>query len=142
MKVTARHIAHALAGMTPSLSQEEIGAAVDAAVLLVRRHGLLRQVRTFPGLVAQALSQQRGVQVAHLTVGYGDPQEATAILEPGLQRLLGKACRVDLHEDPDLLGGATLRIGDDQIDGTLRSNLNRLSAHLTDHGSISLTTGV
>jgi F-type H+-transporting ATPase subunit delta len=38
---------------------------------------------------------------------------------------------LDLTVDPSLRGGLVLRVGDDEIDGSLRTRLRRLHQHLT-----------
>lgn len=68
----------------------------------------------------------------HAYVTVATPLEA-AYREALVQRLSTTSGKnVELHErvDPDVLGGASLRVGDKIIDRTLRSRLNALRKHL------------
>jgi F-type H+-transporting ATPase subunit delta len=52
-------------------------------------------------------------------------------LTSALERKLKRAVRMKCHTDPALIGGAVLRAGDLVIDGSLRTQLNRITYELT-----------
>ena len=52
-------------------------------------------------------------------------------LTTALERKLKRAIRMACHTDPSLIGGAVLRAGDLVIDGSLRTQLDRISYELT-----------
>ncbi len=52
-------------------------------------------------------------------------------LENQLTKALGPVV-FDLNVDPTLIGGIVLRVGDDAIDGSLRTRLRNLHHHLTN----------
>jgi len=52
-------------------------------------------------------------------------------LASALERKLKRAVRMQCHTDPALIGGAVLQAGDLVIDGSLRTQLNRITYELT-----------
>lgn len=58
-----------------------------------------------------------------------DSQRKT--LTAALERKLKRGIRMQCHTDPSLLGGAVLQAGDLVIDGSLRTQLNRITYQLT-----------
>jgi F-type H+-transporting ATPase subunit delta len=58
-----------------------------------------------------------------------DSQRKT--LAAALERKLKRGIRMQCHTDPSLLGGAVLQAGDLVIDGSLRTQLNRITYELT-----------
>ena len=52
-------------------------------------------------------------------------------LTTALERKLKRGIRMQCHTDPNLLGGAVLQAGDLVIDGSLRTQLNRIAYELT-----------
>jgi len=52
-------------------------------------------------------------------------------LATALERKLKRAVRMQCHTDPTLIGGAVLRAGDLVIDGSLRTQLDRITYELT-----------
>jgi F-type H+-transporting ATPase subunit delta len=52
-------------------------------------------------------------------------------LATALERKLKRAVRMECHTDPSLIGGAVLRAGDLVIDGSLRTQLDRITYELT-----------
>jgi len=58
-----------------------------------------------------------------------DSQRKT--LTAALERKLKRGIRMQCHTDPSLIGGAVLQAGDLVIDGSLRTQLNRITYELT-----------
>jgi F-type H+-transporting ATPase subunit delta len=52
-------------------------------------------------------------------------------LAAALERKLNRGIRMQCHTDPSLIGGAVLQAGDLVIDGSLRTQLNRITYELT-----------
>src|ERR1700761_279712 len=52
-------------------------------------------------------------------------------LTTALERKLKRGIRMQCHTDPSLIGGAVLQAGDLVIDGSLRTQLNRITYELT-----------
>ena len=49
-----------------------------------------------------------------------------------LTRIYGRPVSLQLDVDPDLLGGLTIAVGDEVIDGSLASKLASAETHLPD----------
>jgi ATP synthase F1 delta subunit len=108
------------------------GRAHDASVRLVNEalRGRTRDlVATLDWLVVQA-AQARGWRVARVRsareVDAGERQE----LSEALARLAGSPVELQVFVDENLLGGATVQIGDLLVDATIRHRLEQLQEHL------------
>lgn len=76
--------------------------------------------------------EQRGIVDAEVTVARPLPDEDRATLIETLEKKTGKEIRLHLIEDPDLIGGLVVRIGDRVFDASVRSQLNALHSRLRD----------
>ena len=74
--------------------------------------------------------EQRGIVDAEVTVAQPlNDEDRTALVE-ALEEKTGKDIRLHLEENPDLIGGLVIRIGDRVFDGSVRSQLNALRDQL------------
>lgn len=81
----------------------------------------------------QALrDEQQGIVDAHVTVARplsdGDREAVTEALEARLE----KTVRLHVKEDPDLIGGLVIRVGDRVFDGSVRNKLSNLHSQLRE----------
>jgi F-type H+-transporting ATPase subunit delta len=78
----------------------------------------------------QVIRERQGITEAQVSsaVELNGPQKAE--LESTLGRLTGKRVEATFSLEPELLGGAVVRVGDTVYDGSLRSRLNELRARL------------
>lgn len=130
MKVTPTDVALSLVETCKSLPEERYPEAADAALEMLRRHGLSRALRTFPRMVREVLRKRERMVFGSLTVPNGGEEAATRLL-PVLEKALGRKVSLAGWSDPSLLGGALLQVGDDRFDASLRGALSRLKDHLT-----------
>jgi F-type H+-transporting ATPase subunit delta len=70
--------------------------------------------------------EQRGIVDARVTVAQALTDEDREVLLEALEERTGKDVRLHIEEDPDLIGGLVVRIGDRVFDGSVRSQLNAL----------------
>jgi F-type H+-transporting ATPase subunit delta len=72
-------------------------------------------------------------KVIDVTVTSAAPLDDTQrkTLAAALERKLKRGIRMQCHTDPALIGGAVLKAGDLVIDGSLRTQLNRITYDLT-----------
>ncbi len=113
---------------------DEIGAAnlIRNFIFVVidhRRIGILSEIREAFELV---LDQRLGFVRAEVTSAAALDERRSAGLESELSRLVGKRMRVRFAVDPELLGGASARIGSTLYDGSLRGQLQQLRRELTE----------
>ncbi len=79
----------------------------------------------------EEIRQRQGVaQAAVSSAANLNDAQKTKLLGT-LERLTGKKIQATYELEPELLGGAVVRIGDTIYDGSLRSRLNELRARLT-----------
>ena len=58
--------------------------------------------------------------------------ESLSVIKQALKEKLNKSIEVIVETDEQLIGGATIKIGDHMIDGTIRSQLANLNRFLTN----------
>jgi F-type H+-transporting ATPase subunit delta len=108
-----------------------------ADVLLVQLVQLLiskRRVDSIPGLVEtyrEMLDARRGVVHVRVTTATRLSESERTALETQVAERLSKVVHLTANVDPDILGGAVLRVGDKLVDGSLRSRLSALRRQMT-----------
>jgi len=78
----------------------------------------------------QVLRQRQGVADAEVTSAAALSDGQKAALVRTLERLSGKKIQAKYSLEPQLLGGAVVRIGDTIYDGSVRNRLNQLRVQL------------
>jgi len=103
--------------------------AKNAAGLLTRR----KRMYALSGIANELdrLSDQRA-GIVRATVVSAEPlsESYAEKLADELKAMTGKRIVLDQRHDPELLAGLVIRIGDQVIDGSARTKLAELSAHL------------
>ncbi len=113
-----RALRAALAGRAPELFLRFVSVLVDK-----RRQTLLPEIAdAFRGLVDERMGRVRvQVAISHL------PDEALqAEIGNALARRLGRTVIPTFTVDPELLGGMVVQVGDEILDGSVRSSAARL----------------
>jgi F-type H+-transporting ATPase subunit delta len=110
------------------------GVNQTAAALLTQTVGLLRGERADEAVIdlAELAVSRRGEVVAHVSAAaeLGDAQRTR--LTEVLSRIYGQPVSVQLHVDPELLGGLSITVGDEVIDGSIASRLAAAQTGLPD----------
>ncbi|MFB6274150.1 MAG: F0F1 ATP synthase subunit delta [Salinibacter sp.] len=70
--------------------------------------------------------EHRGIVDATVTVAHPLADDDREALVEALEEKTGKDVRLHLEENPDLIGGLVIQIGDRVFDGSVRSQLNEL----------------
>jgi F-type H+-transporting ATPase subunit delta len=91
----------------------------------------LDHLREAVNLFSALADEQMGVVNAEITSPQPLDEAAVANLKDKLAQAAGRAVRLDVKTDPDLLGGLTTRIGDVVYDGSLRHQLAQMRARIT-----------
>jgi F-type H+-transporting ATPase subunit delta len=128
---------------SPAISRDAKHGVIEK---LVARLGASKIIRNFLFVMADnqrihllpeitdtfelVLRQRQGVAEADVTsaVDLNDGQKAALVQT--LERLSGKKIQAKYSLEPELLGGAVVRIGDTIYDGSVRKRLNQLRAQL------------
>ncbi|MDK6259764.1 F0F1 ATP synthase subunit delta [Corynebacterium frankenforstense] len=115
--------------LAASVLYGKVSKYAEALVLQVvgrPEHGPVDDV---DALVAEA-AEFTGREVAHVvSAGELDDRQRQALAEK-LGRVYGRDISVHTQVDESLLGGATVKVGDERIDGSLRGRLDRLRAQM------------
>jgi len=112
------------------------GDAVNqtAKALLTQTLTLLRGERADEAVIdlAELAVARRGEIVAHVTAAADLSDAQRTRLTEVLTRIYGHPVAVQLHVDPDLLGGLSITVGDEVIDGSIASRLAAAENQLPD----------
>ena len=105
-----------------------------AAALLAQTIGLLRGERADEAVIdlAELAVARRGEVVAHVSAAADLTDAQHDRLAAVLTRIYGHPVSVQLHVDPELLGGLSITVGDEVIDGSIASRLAAAQTQLPD----------
>lgn len=124
------------AGDRIALLDKVLGDDVNptAKALLSQTIGLLRGERADEAVLdlAELAVARRGEIVAHVTAAADLTDAQRTRLTEVLSRIYGRPVAVQLHVDPDLLGGLSIVVGDEVIDGSIASRLSAAESQLPD----------
>jgi F-type H+-transporting ATPase subunit delta len=112
------------------------GSGIDgtAAALLSQTIGHLRGERADEAVLdlAELAVARRGELVAHVVAAAElDDAQRTRLTEV-LSRIYGHPVSIQLHVDPEVLGGLSITVGDEVIDGSIASRLSAAQTQLPD----------
>lgn len=118
-----------------ALLDKVLGTANGTArALLAQTVGLLRGERADQAVIdlAELAVARRGELVAHVTAAADLTAAQHARLAEVLTGIYGHPVAVQLYVDPNLLGGLTIAVGDEVIDGSIASRLAAAQTGLPD----------
>ena len=107
-----------------------IGAVQLNLMRLLRRKTRLALGPSIASYVRELLDERRGISRAEVRTAVAIDDERRRWFATQLGELTGTEVEVDAQVDPDLIGGAVIRIGDRLIDGSTRSHLRALRTRL------------
>ncbi len=121
-------------GRVALLDKVFAGANDTAKALLAQTIGLLRGERADEAVIdlAELAVARRGEIVAHVSAAAELTAAQHGRLTEVLTRIYGHPVSVQLHVDPSLLGGLTIAVGDEVIDGSISSRLAAAQSGLPD----------
>lgn len=119
-----------------ALLDKVVGDATNstAAALLAQTVTLLRGERADEAVIdlAELAVARRGEIVAHVSAAADLTDAQQERLKSVLTRIYGHPVSVQLHVDPELLGGLSITVGDEVIDGSIASRLAAAQTQLPD----------
>lgn len=89
-----------------------------------------RRIRALLSIAQQQVAEATGESLATVTTAKALPADQVSRLTEGLQRKYGRQLRLAQVIDPTIIGGLRVTVGDDVIDGTIRSKYNDLRLKL------------
>jgi F-type H+-transporting ATPase subunit delta len=110
------------------------GVNQTAKALLAQTVRLLRGERADEAILdlAELAVARRGEIVAHVTAAAELSDAQRTRLAEILTRIYGQPVSVQLHVDPEVLGGLSVTVGDEVIDGSIASRLAAAESQLPD----------
>lgn len=114
----------ALAGRAPEMFVRFVMVLVDK-----RRQGLIPDIAAaYRDLVDQRMGRAR----VEVTISHAPDAELQQEIQRALEVQLGRTVIPTYRIDPDLLGGMVLRLGDEVLDGSVRSRAGHLRRRLME----------
>lgn len=84
--------------------------------------------------LGRLIAEKNNVAKAHVRTAQPMSAEAQQKLKDKLKAFVGKNIELDIKEDPELLGGVVVRLGDWVLDSSLRGQLRQLKENIA-HGN-------
>ena len=97
---------------------------------LLLRRGRIEELPRLAAEFRRLDDERQGITHATATSASPLTKDEVAALTKRLEQYTGGRIELDLEVDPSLLGGLVVRVGDRQIDGSVRSRLERLRNQL------------
>jgi F0F1-type ATP synthase delta subunit len=136
MSARLADIAAAFVQEVKDLPEKEFEVACSEVIQFLEKNGYGQQLTAFTKEVARALKKVDLSSSATLTTVSGDEAEAKA-----LQKTLSTELHHDVElaetQDPSLIGGAVLTLGDERFDVSLKAALDRAAASLLSPADLS-----
>lgn len=110
--------------------------SLNLALLLVER-GLAEAMPGIARELKQLVLDYKNQAVAEVTTASKIDDAQMTLIKQALERRTGKTILVNSHVEPDILGGVIARVGDQMIDGSVRSRLSALRHELLNSAASS-----
>ena len=115
----------AFAGLAPQLALDPIAANFLG---VLARNGRKAELRNIIRAYRRLAAEHRGETTAEVVTARPLNDDQLTALRQQLRGRAGRDVNVDTAVDPGILGGIIVRLGSEQIDASIRTKLNRLSA--------------
>src|SRR6266700_570648 len=120
-----------------ALASRVLPTSLNLALLVVQRQ-LVEGMGTIATELEQMVLAYRNQAVAEVTTATPIDDAQSTLVKQALEHTTGRTIIMHTRVDPSILGGVVARVGDEVIDGSVRSRLRALQQPLlTDVSSIS-----
>jgi F-type H+-transporting ATPase subunit delta len=109
-----------------------VGREVRNFLFTVADHGRLAVLPTIAVMFREARERHIGVVPAVVTTAAGMAPDLVQRLSESLDRLSGRAVRLEMKVDPAVLGGVISQVGSTIYDGSVRTQLSRLRHRMAE----------
>lgn len=100
-------------------------------LFVIADHGRANDVPEIAEAFAEVVRQRQGIAEAQVYSAVRLTEAQKTELTKSLTRMTGKTMDPNYFIDPELLGGALVRVGDTIYDGSLRNRLEQMRARLS-----------
>ena len=101
------------------------------ALLLLERNRL-PELPSVVQFFHELMLEDRGIAIAEVTAAIELTPDEQQMVEERLSRILDKKILVQPYVDPSIIGGLIARVGDDLIDGSVRTQLTQLRRQMVN----------
>jgi F-type H+-transporting ATPase subunit delta len=108
----------------------ELKSETENLLRLLVEHHRTRYIHEIREAFEQLADAASGIVHATVATAIDLDQDDRGRYEQALARKLGRKVNVKFLTDPEIVGGATIQIGDHLVDGTVRTQLARLRQEL------------
>jgi len=116
--------------LTTLLAKLKIGPMVKNFCRLLLDRGRMAHLRAISDLYARLLDEAQGITRAAVTTAVALKDAEIDRLAEALGEASGRKVKIEVKEDPGLIGGVVARIGDLVLDGSVRTQLMSLQESL------------
>lgn len=109
-----------------------VGKIVRNFLLVIADHRRAHYLPEIADAFQEVVRQRQGIAEAQVYSAVRLTEAQKAELTKSLTRLTGKAVDPNYFIDPELLGGALVRVGDTIYDGSLRHRLEQMRSQLSE----------
>lgn len=95
-------------------------------VLLLLERGRFAQLPDVAAVFHDLVLEARGIAIADVTTAVELSAEQARQVREQVSHIVGKQVEMHLRVDPAIIGGIVVRVGDELIDGSVRTQLNQL----------------
>lgn len=128
-KRSAKQFATALRSLAHGKKKHDIDALVRSVVGHFGMTGQMKFLSRVERELSDVLLAERGVQNVNVRVASGDEKRNRA-LSSTVAKYVGRHAEVTIVQDPSLIAGAVITIGDKRYDGSIKNRIVQLKKHL------------
>ena len=114
------------------LTKSGVSAEANRFVKVLSQNGRLAELDAVAGDVRRIAEKRTGKVTALIETASALEAATQDHLRRALEKRLGRTIELDIKVDPSLLGGIRAQVGDFLLDGTIKSELERLRTQLTE----------
>lgn len=132
MKLTVARIAKGLAKTccVPHFPQEKCAEAIRAALHLMEKNGLRKEMRKFIPAFTKEWKKENSIIEAKLITAKKTETHMVNEIKKTLETHLAKKIKLEVINDPSLIAGYILQVEDKKIDASLKTRLRDLETTL------------
>ncbi len=129
--ISIKNLAEAIYDSSQGKEGAELSLLLEKSVIFLQNKNLLGKKEELLKALEKIINKEEGVISAKVTTN----SKMKAGMEKEVEDFIKKKYKIkevilELKEDPKLLGGIKIEVGDDIIDGTLLGKINQLQTYL------------